>query len=561
LRKKIVNIDVPIALGITVLFLRSAYEILSQAGPGYLDSLSGLVFFLLIGKWYQGKTYQALSFERDYKSYFPVAVTIIDEEGVETTKPLRNLKIGDRIIVRNQELIPADAILLSGDAQIDYSFVSGESTPVSKKAKDRIFAGGRQMGSAIELMVEKEVVQSYLTELWNQDLYGKDEQSNLNSLVNVVSRYFTFAIIIIATAAGAFWYFSDPAVAMRAFTAVLIVACPCALALTIPFALGNTMRIFGRKGFYLKKTEVIEDLCRLDTVVFDKTGTITCNDEFEIDFSNLSVENGTISDIRSIVRHSSHPLSQVIYRSIREEENHEVESFNEIPSLGLEGRVGGRLFKIGSEGFILGKETSGDHYSSNVFVSVQGKSLGYIRIRNKYREGLSETIGELGKKYELHLLSGDNFAEKPYLLPLFHNENSLHFRQSPKDKLQYIRDLKASGKKVLMVGDGLNDAGALRESEVGITIADNVYHFSPACDAILDAGSFHILPWFLRFSRTAKRVVYAGFGLSFFYNIIGISFAASGLLTPLISAILMPLSSVSVVAFATFATSLLAKRV
>ncbi len=148
---------------------------LSVTGPGYLDSMAGLVFFMLIGKWYQGKTYQALSFERDYKSYFPVAVTIIDDDGQESTIPLKNLKPGNRIVVRNQELVPADAILVKGDAHIDYSFVSGESTPVHKQAKDRIFAGGRQVGSVIELIVEKEVIQSYLTELWNQDLHRKSD--------------------------------------------------------------------------------------------------------------------------------------------------------------------------------------------------------------------------------------------------------------------------------------------------------------------------------------------------------------------------------------------------
>ena len=166
----------------------------------------------------------------------------------------------------------------------------------------------------------------------------------------------------------------------------------------------------------------------------------------------------------------------------------------------------------------------------------------------------------MGEKYEIHLLSGDNDAEKETLLPLFEKENSLHFRQSPKDKLQYIEKLKQEGKKIMMVGDGLNDAGALRESHVGITIADNVYHFSPACDAILDSDKFSRLPGYLDFSHTAMRIVKAGFGISFIYNIIGISFAAAGLLTPLLSAILMPISSVTAVAFASFSTILLAKR-
>lgn len=560
-RKKIVNIDVPIALGITALFAQSVFEILSRTGPGYLDSLAGLVFFLLIGKWYQGKTYQALSFERDYKSYFPVAVTVIDEQGTETTKPLRALQIGDRIIVRNQELVPADAILIRGEARIDYSFVSGESAPVTKKLRDRIFAGGRQMGSAIELLIEKEVIQSYLTELWNQDLHGKEEQGHLNSLVNVVSRYFTFAIILIATAAATYWYFMDPSLMLKSFTSVLIVACPCALALTIPFAFGNTMRIFGRMGFYLKKTEVLEEMSKIDTIVFDKTGTITCNDEFEIDFSALELKQDELTYLKSLVRHSSHPLSQAIYRSLPDAETREVESFREIPSRGIEGQFGDMQVRAGSEEFVRQKDQDTETDTSRVHLSINHIPRGFVRIRNKYRPGLDEVIKRLKKEYELHLLSGDNHAERAYLLPIFQDGKALHFNQSPKEKLNYIGLLKEKGKSIMMVGDGLNDAGALRESHIGITIADNVYHFSPACDGILDADKFDRLPWFIRFSHTARRVVYAGFTLSFIYNIIGITFAASGMLTPLLSAILMPLSSVSVVAFATISTSLLSRKI
>jgi P-type Cu+ transporter len=560
LGRKIINIDVPIALGISVLFFRSTYDILSVSGPGYLDSLSGLVFFLLIGKWYQGKTYQALSFERDYKSYFPVAVTIIEDDGLESTIPLKNLKPGNRILVRNQELIPADSILLKGDANIDYSFVSGESTPVHKQVKDRIFAGGRQIGGVIELIIEKEVIQSYLTELWNQDLHHKSEFKGLNPIVDKVSRYFTLVIVTISLAAGIYWLLKDPSVAMNAFTSVLIVACPCALALTIPFALGNTMRIFGRKGFYLKKTEVLEELSRIDTIVFDKTGTITQNDTFKIEMDDLRMDDNEIPLLKSLVRHSSHPLSLALYQSLTGDGLKDVGDFLELPASGLAGMIEGRLVMAGSEEFASSKVMDLKTYSSRVFVSIDGRPMGFISIRNRYRPGMAQAIRDLKRKYDLHLLSGDNDAEKQVLLPLFGDEKALHFRQSPQDKLHYIEKLKSSGKTILMVGDGLNDAGALKESHVGITIAENVYHFLPACEGILDADNFEQLPVFLNFCRTSMRIVKAGFIISFIYNIIGISFAASGYLTPVISAILMPLSSVTAVAFATFTTLLTARR-
>jgi P-type Cu+ transporter len=559
LRKKIINIELPIALGIAVLFLRSAYDILAGIDAGYLDSMAGLVFFMLIGKWYQGKTYKALSFERDYKSYFPVAVTIIDDQGHESTVPLKHLKPGNRIIVRNQELVPADAILVKGDAHIDYSFVSGESTPVNKKLKDRIFAGGRQMGSVIELIVEKEVVQSYLTELWNQDINLKSGYKSINSLINKVSQYFTPFVVFISLSAGIFWLIHDPSVAMNAFTSVLIVACPCALALTIPFTLGNTMRVFGRKGLYIKKTEVIEELSRIDTIVFDKTGTITQNDSYNVDFEDINLDDKEKLMVKALVRHSSHPLSQAIYNSLNGENLPEVEGFKEIPSLGISGKIYSSEIKLGSEEFITGRPLDLKTYTTRVYIAIGSVPRGFINIRNLYRSGLEPMVRGLKEKYELHILSGDNDSEKATLLPLFGDEGSLHFRQSPKDKLNYISNLKLSGKNILMVGDGLNDAGALKESHVGITVADNVYHFSPACEGILDSDQFAALPSFLRFSKLSMRIVYTGFFISFLYNIIGVSFAASGLLTPIISAVLMPLSSVTAVAFATFTTLILAK--
>jgi Cu+-exporting ATPase len=273
---------------------------------------------------------------------------------------------------------------------------------------------------------------------------------------------------------------------------------------------------------------------------------------------NLSKEEKLL--VKSLARHSSHPLSQAIYLYLDGENLLEVEKFEEIPSLGISGIINGKLVKTGSEEYATGRDSGGKTYTTSVFVTIDGIFKGHFEISNKYRPGMDEVVSLLKHNYNLHLLSGDNDSEKENLLPVFGDAESLHFRQTPKDKLQYILELKSSGMKILMVGDGLNDAGALKESDVGITIADNVYHFSPACDAILDSSRFREIPKFIRFSKTAYRIVIAGFCLSFIYNVVGISFGASGQLTPLISAILMPLSSVSVVAFATFTTYMFARR-
>jgi len=558
LKKRMISIDLPIALGLITLFAQSLVEIISGAGIGYIDSLTGLVFFMLIGRWYQGKTYQALSFERDYKTYFPLAVTKMTDSG-STTIPLEDLKSGDRILVRNQEIVPADSILKSGSANIDYSFVTGESMPVTKKAGDFVFAGGRQIGSAIELTIEKEVQQSYLTQLWNQTENPFTADNKMNTIINRVSQYFTVIVILIAIGSAVFWSFNQPSLALFSFTSVLIIACPCALALTVPFTFGSTIRQYGRRGFYLKNTAVIEHLHKVDTVVFDKTGTITNAQSSDIRFVGKDLSPEHLLMIKSLAFHSSHPLSKTVFNSIKGDELLQVSGFQEIPSLGISGLVNGIRINMGSRYFVTGEKSKEENLTTEVWIYLGDSVAGHFQLENEYRPGLETLIKNLGKTFELHLLTGDNDAEKANLSRFFGNGANLHFNQSPTDKLNYIRQLQQKGRKVLMIGDGLNDAGALNESNVGIVIADNVFNFSPACDAILQAKQFSKLYKFIKFTHRSMNVVKAGFLISFLYNIVGLSFAVQGELTPIVAAILMPISSVSVVAFASFSIHLSAK--
>ncbi len=268
LRSKLLNIDVPIALGIFVLFVRSSLEIIFDWGPGFFESLTGLVFYLLLGKFFQHKTYSFLSFERDYKSYFPIAVTRITFSGKEETVQFYDIERGDRLFIRNEEQIPVDGVLINGNARIDYSFVTGESG-------DKVFAGGKQLNGAIEMEALKSVSQSYLTQLWGNSVFQTDKSSKFQTLTDSIGKRFTIAVLGIAFMAPAFWLYYDPSKALNVFTAVLIIACPCAIALASPFTLGNMLRIFCRKKLYLMDTRTIEQLARTDTAIFDKTGTIT----------------------------------------------------------------------------------------------------------------------------------------------------------------------------------------------------------------------------------------------------------------------------------------------
>jgi Cu+-exporting ATPase len=559
LKKKFINIDVPIAIGISMIFFRSIIEIILQTGVGYFDSLAGLVFFLLIGRLFQNKTYDTLNFERNYKSYFPIAVTTI-KDGREETIPLDKLKVGQRLVIKNNELIPTDSILIKGSANIDYSFVTGESAPVVRSNGDLIYAGGKQTGGLIELETIKQVSQSYLTQLWNDKVFTAKTESRTTSLANKISKYFTFIVLAIAAVTGIFWMFRDSSIAFDAVTAVLIIACPCALALSTPFTLGNAMRIFGRNKFYLKNTAAVENLANVNSIIFDKTGTITEASEAEIEYEGEVLSDEYLTMIKSLVRNSGHPLSRKIFSHLVVNSDKQIENFSEIPGRGLEANIDGINVKLGSEHFVNpGAKISETGITTQVFISINNRVVGYFKFYNSYRGTLKEVITKIKSSFRISVLSGDNESERERLKDIFPADTVMKFNQLPHDKLDYITSLQSKNKFTLMIGDGLNDAGALAKSDVGISISDNINNFSPACDSILDSNSFGMLPEFISFSRLSKKIIIASFIISFLYNIVGLSFAVQGLLSPLIAAILMPLSSISVVIFTSAATTAFAK--
>nr|WP_315402394.1 heavy metal translocating P-type ATPase metal-binding domain-containing protein [uncultured Sphingobacterium sp.] len=555
IRQKRLNLDVPLALGIFILFVRTAYEVISQTGAGFGDTLCSLVFFILIGKWVQERTYYHISFERDYRSYFPVAVTTIHDEK-EKPIQLADLKVGDRILVRNNEIIPADAVLLRGDACIDFSFVTGESKPVTKTLGEVIYAGGRQMAEAIELEVVKSVSQSYLTKLWNNENF-KQYDKHFQTFISYISKYFTVALLIIALSATVFWMMdADTDKAWGAFTAVLIIACPCALALSSPFTLSAALSVFDRNKFYVKNTDAIEQMASIDTIIFDKTGTISSPTVNGIVFDGYLTEEEKIL-VYSSCRNSSHPLSREIVKWLEGVDAVPVNRYEEKIGEGSVTHIGQYTIKIGSARFVDVPTRAAE--ASYVFVSINGEVKGSFAMEQSWRAGLSGIIHDL-KHYDLHLISGDNDRKKDLLKEIFPSTTRLLFNQSPQNKLDIINLFKENGHRVCMIGDGLNDAGALKTADLGIAVSDDINNFSPGCDAILDGESFDKLPKFFAFSKDAVRVIHLSFCISIFYNVIGLSFAVQGEMSPLFAAILMPISTVTIISFTSILTRWFAKR-
>lgn len=568
LSQKGINLDVPISIGIMALFGRSLYEILSGTGAGYFDSFTGFIFFLLIGKVVQQKTFDRLSFDRDYKSYLPISVIRI-LQGKEESIPVSKLEIGDHVIIRNQELIPADSILESTKAQIDYSFITGESEPVMVKKNEQVYAGGKIIGTHARLIISKKVEHSYLTQLWeNESFKYSGETKSITSFADRISPYFTFIVIGIALVSLLVWFQIDSTQAFTIFTAVLIVACPCALALSTPFTLGSVINILAVNGFYMKNSSVVEALSKADTLVFDKTGTITESNNSNVKFVGEHLSEIEKELLASVFKTSTHPLSNAISHSFHTNRIITPSRFQEVPGKGVSASFDETSFCIGNERFIKQefpnlstKKTLDSHAGSTTHVVIDARYIGYFIVRNRVRNGFKKLL-QLFKdsNFSLYVLSGDNENEKSSLLNLFPFWKEMKFNQTPTQKLEFIQSLKEKNANVAMVGDGLNDAGALKSCDFGIAVSDDKSSFSPACDAIIDSGALGSLHHFVGFSKSAFNIIIASFTISLIYNLTGLGFALTGNLSPLVAAILMPLSSITIMSFTTLATRVKARQ-
>ena len=560
IKSGMLNIDIPIALGIIVMFIRSTFDIVMNYGSGFFDSLTGLVFFMLLGKMFQIKTYSFLSFERDFKSYFPIAVTRINQDGSEESVPVYDILKGNRLLIRNQELIPVDGILISEKAEIDYSFVTGEAVPITKKSGDKVFAGGKQIGKVVEMEVLHSVSQSYLTQLWSNEIFQKKVFQKHKTITDTISRYFTPLLLLVAFAGFGYWIFIDANTAFNVFTAVLIVACPCALALTAPFTFGNILRIMGKQKMYLKNALVIEQLAKVDTIVFDKTGTITTNKKSKIVYEGNTLCEENYILIKNVLRASNHPLSRMLYDFLPETARIKIDDFEEITGKGIQATVDTTTIKIGSGTFVDSPATEfSEIEKTSLHIRINERYYGKFTFQNQYRDGLEKLFLTLSHDYQIKVLSGDNDGERANLEAILPQKTELIFNQKPEQKLEFIKKLQESGRNVMMVGDGLNDAGALAQSNVGISISENVNVFSPACDAILDAGEFSRLNYFLQLSHKSITIIKLSFVLSLLYNVVGLSFAITGNLLPLVAAIIMPLSTITIVSFVTLMSNYFSK--
>ncbi len=548
IRTRTMVLEVPVALGLAVLFARSVIDIAASTSEGFMDSFAGLVFFLLIGRLFQHKVFDRIAFDRTFRSFLPLSVRV--ERGrTLAVEPIDAIRIGDRIVVRTNEVVPADAELLDDEAAVDYSFTTGEQTPIRAVRGEVVRAGGRAAAGAMRLRVIRDVSQTQLASLWSNPIFDRPKPSWIAGLNARFGAWFTAGAIGLA-AAGAIAWWPDARASAGVATAVLIIACPCALTLAAPITLGTAMGLLGRAGLYLKHPGVALDLSRIDTVVFDKTGTLTVAGSRRI-AEAFGLSEGGWARVRRLAAESIHPTSLALaqasptYTRLRVVPGRP-QNVREVVGHGLCGTVDGERVAIGSRTFIAAETSQMPVGPDDATFVASGSERGWIRLETKLRSGIEAAIRTLAETNQLHLLSGDHGGRRTQWARLF--GANARFRQLPDDKLACIELARAGGRHVLMVGDGLNDAGALAAADVGMAVSDQTARITPACDAIISGDRLAALPAFLRYARRARRVVTICFAISVAYNAIGLTLALAGALTPLAAAILMPVSSLTIVA-------------
>lgn len=542
-KQKMLNIDAPIALALIVTFSRSIDEIAFQTGGGYLDSMTGIIFFMLLGRAFQTKTFADLKFHRDYTSYFPIAVCKIIESNGEQYLPVNDIQIDDNIRIRNNEVIPVDGIVLQGKADIDYSFVTGENEIAKVKIGDIVYAGGRQTNGNIDILVIQPFSQSNFTRLWNNDTFKKEEKKSY-SFTGIISNYFALVVMLIAFTAFVYWMLVDSNNAWNAMTAVLIVACPCALLLTTTFTQGFLMNIFSNNGLYLKNANILQTIPFVNHIVFDKTGTLTYPNISSVQYEGITLNKNTELVFASMFSQSLHPLSKSIVQSLNVGSVYALENVKELVGKGIEAWENDMHYKAGSSKFVGNNaEINSD---CEVWISMNDKVLGRFKVSNLIREDVDTMIHNL--PFPVSILSGDNNRSEGYLSGLFKRNIQYCFKQSPQDKLDYIASLQKKRSIVMMVGDGLNDAGALSKCNIGIAVVDNTIQFSPASDAIMLASKLPFFNNYIIAAKQSKKLITLTFIISLIYNVLGIYFSVTAQMSPLVAAVLMPLSTISIVA-------------
>lgn len=539
------NMDVPISIGVLLAFGMSVYETATHGSHAYFDASVTLLFFLLIGR-----TLDHLMREKARTAVKGLAnlasrgALVLQGDGSRVYMPVNEIAVGMTILLAAGERVPVDARVLAGHSDIDSALLSGESAPLAAAPGTSLQAGVLNLTGPLTLIATAAAKDSTLADMVRLMEAAETGRSHYRRIADRASQL--YAPVVHATAFLTFigWMIatSDLHRAVTIAIAVLIITCPCALGLAVPMVQVMAARRLFENGILLKDGGALERLAEIDTIVFDKTGTLTSDMPRLID--PAAIDAGALQIAAAIAGHSRHPYSRAIEAACAAP-THAIapDAITELPGCGLEARIGPHLYRLGRANWALSHSTTGD---AGLVLAKDGVSLAHFQFRDRLRANTHDALKALRQDFDIEILSGDHDAAVGRIA------GELDVRYSagmlPAGKVARIRDIETTGHKVLMVGDGLNDAPALAAAHASMAPATAADIGRNAADLVFLHESLDAVPQAIGTAREAAKLVRQNLMLAVGYNLIAVPIAIMGYVTPLVAAIAMSSSSIIVIA-------------
>ena len=561
LRHRRVGMDLPVAIGIAVTFIISTAATFEPQGwwghEVYFDSLTMFVFFLLSGRWLEQRLRVRTAGSLDLLSQrLPDSVERQVANGQFERVAVRRLKVGDRIRVLPGEAFPADGTILAGQTFADEAILTGESTPLARAAGSPVMAGSYNISESVEVRVDKLGSATLYSQIVALMARAAVDRPRLAMLADRVARPFLIFVLLAAASAAGFWWRTNPAMALMAAVAVLVVTCPCALSLATPAAMLTSAGLLARNGVLVRRLQAIEVLAEIDTVVFDKTGTLT---QSGMHLRATQTRAGfsapdALHVAASLARHSLHPVSRALVEAACEQTNSlewPATDVREHAGQGLEGKVEtsaarDRQFRLGSAGFCHVESWPGD--GLQVYLSDGDGWLARFEFGEVLREDAVQAVAALqASGVEVHVLSGDR-QEAALRLGNRLGISRIQGDCTPDIKLAYMHALQQQGHRVLMIGDGLNDGPVLAGAHASVAIGLAVPLAQAQSDFVIPGGQMRMLPVMLAHAGSTMRVVRQNLCWAAVYNAVCVPLAIAGWMPAWLAGLGMALSSLVVIA-------------
>ncbi|MTD99428.1 cadmium-translocating P-type ATPase [Paracoccus sp. YIM 132242] len=540
------GMDVPISLALVLASAISVYETMNSGHHAYFDGVTMLCFFLLIGRYLDHRTRAiARSAAAELTALeVPRATLLID--GAEQVVPIASLRLGDLIRIRPGARVPADGEIVEGRSEIDRALLTGETLPVLAVPGQMLSAGEVNLTGPLTLRVTAAGRDSSLARLTALVEAAESARGRYTSLAERVAKAYSPSVHVMALTsfAGWMWATGDLRLAVNIAAAVLIVTCPCALGLAVPaVATAASGRLF-RRGLLIKDGTALERLAEVDTVVFDKTGTLTMGRPVLVSADPLTPVLRPVA--RALAEASAHPLSRALAEALADQPVADLTDVTEHPGFGVSARWQGRMVRLGRADWLGVGEDDGTLPTSATWLAVEGQAPVRLDFTDELRPGAADCVAMLRKaRLRVVLISGDRQAAVADLAARL-GIGDFHAGVDPRGKEAMVADLAVRGARVLMVGDGLNDTAALARAHASISPASALDAARVASDMVLTGNDLAPVADAVETARRATRRIRENFAISIAYNIVAVPLAVAGMVTPLIAALAMSLSSITV---------------